>query len=131
MLAIVEAEMSTSLSAPRFSRSGASGALVSEYGTDAASLIVSLPESPHARYARHPWQALSGCGEFIESGQVGARLRWRAGKMPVSEAACSPGARPRRAPGRCAAAEVRHRRSPAGRRSRRAAPVAAAPWLGA
>src|ERR1700748_1820019 len=48
MFAIVEAEMSTSLSAPRRSRSGASGALDSENGPDAASLIVSLPESSHS-----------------------------------------------------------------------------------
>src|SRR6185312_13428472 len=34
MFAMVEADMSTSLSAPRCSRSGASGALVSENGTD-------------------------------------------------------------------------------------------------
>ena len=39
MLAIVEAEMSTSPSAPRCSRSGASGALVSENGMRAASLM--------------------------------------------------------------------------------------------
>src|ERR1700741_3920591 len=48
MFAIVEAEMSTSLSAPRCSRSGASGALDFENRTDAASLIVSLPESSHS-----------------------------------------------------------------------------------
>src|ERR1700679_1465993 len=39
MFAIVEAEMSTSLSAPRLSRSGDSGALVFENGMDAASLM--------------------------------------------------------------------------------------------
>src|SRR5215472_18638240 len=39
MLAIVDAEMSISPSAPRCSRSGASGALVSENGTEAASLM--------------------------------------------------------------------------------------------
>src|SRR6202046_3371356 len=39
MFAIVEAEMSNSLSAPRLSRSGDSGALVSENGMDAASLM--------------------------------------------------------------------------------------------
>src|SRR5712664_339379 len=39
MLAIVEAEMSTSRSAPRCSLSGASGALVSENGIGAASLM--------------------------------------------------------------------------------------------
>jgi hypothetical protein len=38
-LAIVDAEMSISRSAPLWSRSGDSGALVSENGTDAASLI--------------------------------------------------------------------------------------------
>src|ERR1700735_4324999 len=44
MYAIVEAEISTRLSAPRLSRAGGSGALVSENGTDAASLIVSPGE---------------------------------------------------------------------------------------
>src|SRR6266702_493386 len=39
MLAIVEAEISTSRSAPRCSRSGDSGALVSENGMGAASLM--------------------------------------------------------------------------------------------
>src|SRR5580704_7375642 len=39
MLAIVEAEMSTSRSAPRCSRSGDSGVLVSENGMGAASLM--------------------------------------------------------------------------------------------
>jgi hypothetical protein len=39
MFAIVDAEMSISRSAPRCSRSGASGALVSENGTEAASLM--------------------------------------------------------------------------------------------
>jgi hypothetical protein len=39
MFAIVEADMSTSPSAPRCRRSGDSGALVSENGTDPASLI--------------------------------------------------------------------------------------------
>ena len=48
MFAIVEAEMSTSRSAPRCSRSGDSGALVSEYGTDAASLMVSLQARAHS-----------------------------------------------------------------------------------
>ncbi len=43
MFAIVEAEMSTSRSAPRCSRSGDSGDLVSEKGTDAASLIGVTP----------------------------------------------------------------------------------------
>src|SRR5580704_8195038 len=42
MFAIVEADMSTSPSAPRCSRSADSGALVSENGTDAASLISRL-----------------------------------------------------------------------------------------
>ena len=42
MLAIVEAEMSISRSAPRCSLSGASGALVSENGTEAASLMCLL-----------------------------------------------------------------------------------------
>src|SRR6185437_13048371 len=42
MFAIVEADMSTSPSAPRCSRSADSGALVSENGTDAASLISCL-----------------------------------------------------------------------------------------
>src|SRR5579859_1226391 len=44
MLAIVEAEMSIRLRAPRFSRSADSGAFVSENGTCAASLICSLPQ---------------------------------------------------------------------------------------
>ena len=39
MFAIVDAEMSISFSAPRCRRSGDSGALVSENGTDAASLM--------------------------------------------------------------------------------------------
>src|SRR5690242_2956302 len=41
MLAIVEAEMSTRPSAPRFSRSAGWGTLVSENGTEAASLMCS------------------------------------------------------------------------------------------
>jgi hypothetical protein len=59
MFAIVEAEMSTSLSAPRFSRSADSGAFVSENGT-AASLIATSRGVAHSRHARHLWQALSG-----------------------------------------------------------------------
>ena len=39
MFAIVEAEMSTRLSAPRCSRSADSGALVSENGVEAISLM--------------------------------------------------------------------------------------------
>src|SRR6202041_1178503 len=100
MFAIVEAEMSTKLSAPRCSRSGDSGALVSENGTDAASLmrtprwrsesafadalyllirsqarsLVSLPESSHSRNARRVWQALSGSRENTESDKQRARL---------------------------------------------------------
>ena len=42
MFAIVEAEMSTSRNAPLLSRSGDSGALVSENGMDAASLMRNL-----------------------------------------------------------------------------------------
>src|ERR1700733_451902 len=67
MFAIVEAEMSTKPSAPLCSRSGDSGALVSENGTDAASLMMHSPESPHSRCARRLWQALSGFRENIES----------------------------------------------------------------
>ena len=43
MLAIVDAEMSTSLSAPRCSRSADSGAFVSVNGTCGASLMCTLP----------------------------------------------------------------------------------------
>src|ERR1700691_4774148 len=94
MFAIVEAEMSTRLSAPRCSRSGDSGALVSENGTDAASLMVSLPESSHSRYARHlgkrfPFSAnLSNWGEPRKTvlpalaGSAGAR---RPGPRAVSQ----------------------------------------------
>src|SRR5271165_1868998 len=61
MFAMVEAEMSTRLSAPRCSRSGASGALVSENGTDDISHTphFSRSESAAARNcpARHPiWE---------------------------------------------------------------------------
>src|SRR6516225_2506168 len=45
MFAIVDAEMSTSPSAPRCRRSAASGAFVSVNGTCAASLMSSLPQT--------------------------------------------------------------------------------------
>ena len=48
MFAIVEAEMSISRSAPLCSRSGDSGALVSENGTDAASLMRTLLDDGYA-----------------------------------------------------------------------------------
>src|ERR1700722_5629310 len=76
MFAIVEAEMSTRLSAPRCSRSGDSGALVSENGTDAASLMVSLPASSHSRSARRVWQALSGSRENTESDKHAQDSAW-------------------------------------------------------
>src|SRR5216683_1940588 len=46
MFAIVDAEMSTRLRAPRCSRSGASGALVSENGVEAVSLMSTPPVGP-------------------------------------------------------------------------------------
>jgi hypothetical protein len=48
MFAIVEAEMSISRSAPLCRRSGDSVALVSENGTDAASLIRTLLDDGNA-----------------------------------------------------------------------------------
>src|ERR1700722_17312083 len=96
MFAIVEAEMSTRLSAPRCSRSGDSGALVSENGTDAASLMVSLP-GVFARPARlSSWQALSGFRELTEFGVHGASLRDRETRPPVvSRRWSAPCGRPR------------------------------------
>src|SRR5271166_5108878 len=112
MFAIVEADMSTRLSAPRCSRSGDSGALVSENGTDAASLTA-------------PSQSVLMTGALVVLGKrfpvdvnlpnsrTGAQDSAAAPLVSAPSAgaaACCPAARPRRAPGRRAAAAGRRRR---------------------
>ena len=47
MFAMVDAAISTRLNAPRCNRSGASGAFVSEYGTEAMSLLTSVASGEH------------------------------------------------------------------------------------
>src|SRR6201992_2082167 len=85
MLAIVEADMSTRRSAPRFRRSGASAALVSENGT-AASLMLSPGVFAHPVPLR-PWQALSGGPEPNLTGQARASglASGRAGQRAVAQ----------------------------------------------